>query len=944
MRDYENLNFRHENREAPRAYYVPYETLEKALTGKKETSAYYKLLNGEWQFKFFPRDIDVPDVITDWDSIDVPSCWQTRGYSAPGYTNVNYPHPVDPPYVPDDNECGVYSREFTSDGIWTDRKTYIVFEGVSSCLYLYINGSYVGKSQGSHMQAEFDITKYVNPGTNTVTVKVLKWCVGSYLEDQDFFRMSGIFRDVYLLSREESHIKDVEIKANTKTISVLNTDNYEIYDGETRLDKIESPILWNAEKPHLYTVIVKSATEYIPFKVGMREIEVSSRNELLINGMPVKLKGVNHHDTHPTDGYCMTEEFMHRELLLMKELNINCVRTSHYPPPPQFIQMCSELGLYVIDEADVETHGFAHRRPIAGYDCEKSPVWPCVDPAWHEVHIERMQRMIERDKNAPCVIMWSAGNESGYGDNHTAMLNWAKDRDPSRLRHYEGGSSLGAHHSTDVHSRMYMSVADLEEGARGQAITHPIYLCEYSHAMGNGPGDVRDYVEVFYKYPNVIGGCIWEWTDHTVIADGVQKYGGDFGELTHDKNFCCDGLVFSDRSFKAGSLNTKYVYQGFESALIGKTIEITNRFDFTNLCECKFVMALSADGEETETKEISIDAAPHKTIQLELPFALPKSCKYGAHINIYMYNAQGDEVGFRQHELPCTADAITTAAPFSGFVEQDGKIIASGDGFEYVFSKHYGGFERIVKNGVEQIDRVSRLTVWRAPTDNDRHVKNQWGLFEDNVSGENLNRLFSKVYDCITANNKIIVTGSIAGVARRPIFRYTAEYAFFSDGKISVNLMGDVAEDTPTFLPRLGFEFTSPAENDRFTYFGMGSGENYCDMFYHAKTGMYNSTAENEYVNYVVPQEHGNHMKTKLLKMDGGLTFATDGEFEFSVSQYTSEALTEATHTDKLVKNGKTNIRIDYKVSGIGSGSCGPELLDKYRLKEKHISFKFYIL
>lgn len=943
MRIYENVEKFSENREPQRAYYIPYDSLEKALEGKKENSSYYKLLNGRWNFAYFARDIDVPETITAWDTVSVPSCWQTLGYEPPVYTNVNYPYPVDAPYVPDDNPCGVYNRTFETEEAWDGRETYIVFEGVSSCMFLYVNGEYVGFSQGSHLQAEFDITSFIHHGENTITVKVLKWCVGSYLEDQDFFRFSGIFRDVYLLSREKGHIKDVEIKADTKTISV-NADNYEIYDNGVKVENLDNPVLWNAENPHLYTVVVKGETEFIPFLVGMREISVSDEYELLINGTPVILKGINHHDTHPQNGYCETEEELLGELLKMKELNINTIRTSHYPPTPGFLNMCDKLGFYVIDETDLETHGYGQRCGGGnGYDI--SPLWPCMNPDFNAMFIERMERMVERDKNHASVIMWSAGNESNYGKNHADMLKWAKSRDASRLLHYEGTNTKDDFSCVDVISYMYSTTEDIEKFALDESFDKPVFLCEYSHAMGNGPGDVGDYMKTFRKYPKLIGGCIWEWADHTVIENGVQKYGGDFGELTADGNFCCDGLVFSDRSFKAGSLNVKYVYQYFDSELCGDKIKITNLYDFTNLAKYKLTVALSVDGEITESKFMYLPLEPHKTTEIEIPFAIPEKCVFGAYLNISLTDGEGYEVGMKQHKLPCKTANICVGKNASDIREDDMRIYIRGNGFAYIFNKHYGTFESILKDGKEQLDGFVKLTAWRAPTDNDRHVKKAWGLMDgDNWAGENLNRPFTKIYSCTLNENVITVKGSLAGVSRVPFMRFTTEYAFFDSGEVKVTLNGNVREDFKTFLPRLGFEFTSPEPNDGFAYFGMGGDECYEDMHSHAQMGLYRSTASDEYVNYVVPQEHGNHIKTKYLKLDRGLTFASDGEFAFNISRYTSEALTEAMHTDELKTNGKTNIRIDYRVSGIGSHSCGPELLEKYRINEKKINFEFYML
>lgn len=944
MRDYENLYQLSENREPQRAYYIPYENLEKALEGDRNKSAYYKLLNGIWKFKFFSRDIDVPKTIDNWDETPVPSCWQMQGHEKPGYTNVNYPYPVDPPYVPDDNPCGVYEREFTLVSDWADRETYIVFEGVCSCLYLYVNGKYVGYSTGSHLQAEFDIHNFVHEGTNTVTAKVLKWCVGSYLEDQDFFRLNGIFRDVYLLSRAEGHIKDVDITADTKHIFV-SADDYEVYkaDGNIFGDDDE-PVLWNAEKPYLYTVVVKSAGEYIPFKVGMREVAVSEYGELLINGTSVLLKGVNHHDTHPTQGYYLTDEQLREDLKKMKELNINTVRTSHYPPTPEFLNMCDEMGFYVVDETDIETQGFATRNAVR-YLYDQSYDWLCRNPKWKDAFVERAERMVERDKNHTCVIMWSTGNESNFGLNQSAMIKWIKNRDGSRLVHCEDATrNMGNVADVDVSSYMYTSADDLEKYATNSDL-RPVFLCEYAHAMGNGPGDVGDYMELFRAYPKLIGGCIWEWTDHVVLEDGVQKYGGDFGELTNDKNFCADGLVFSDRSFKAGSLNTKYAYQGFGAEFVDDDkITIKNYYDFTNLDEYNIEFTLELDGDVIDTKIMKVDIEPHECTTVDMPFAdLPEYCKYGLIMTMSLKDENSYEVGMTQFELPCEAYAVEFGDPFENFRRDDERIYIDGDGFSYVFNKHYGELESIVKNGVEQLDGRVHLTLWRAPTDNDRHIKSTWGLFEDNISGENLNRLFNKVYTVVLDGNSIIVYGSLAGVSRVPIVNYVQAYEFFTDGTIRVALTASVRKDSEIYLPRIGYEFTFPAENEKFTYYALGDVENYCDMNLHAKMGLYESSAGNEYVNYVYPQEHGNHFKARMLTMNNGIAFVTDDEFEFSVSSYTSEALTEATHTDELKSDGKTHTRIDYAVSGIGSNSCGPQLAQKYRIDEKEINFEFYI-
>ena len=500
MRIYENPLKTSENREPQRSYYIP--------SGVSE----YQLLNGEWNFAYFKRDIDVPEKIEKWNKISVPSCWQLQGYDNPNYTNINYPYPCDPPYVPDDNPCGVYKREFEIKDKWG--RVYFVFEGVSSCAFLYINDKYIGFTQGSHLQAEFDITDCVVSGTNIVTVKVLKWCCGSYLEDQDAFRYNGIFRDVYILQRPENHIKDVEIIPNDKSIDIKISGkaNVKIFEKEKLLIQTEienefsysphNPILWNAEKPFLYNVELERDGEIIELKTGLRKIEISKVQELLINGVSVKLHGVNHHDTSKYGGWCQTDQELRKDLELMKELNINCVRTSHYPPTPKFIEMCDEMGFYIICETDIETHGFLRRLPNVAYAFDmESNAWPGTMHDWKKEHVERMERMVEAFKNHSSVIMWSTGNESGHGCNHVEMIKWTKRRDNTRLIHCEDASRKNQIHNADVYSRMYPSLAETQKFAVTDDINMPVFLCEYSHAMGNGPGDVYYYNELFDKYP-----------------------------------------------------------------------------------------------------------------------------------------------------------------------------------------------------------------------------------------------------------------------------------------------------------------------------------------------------------------------------------------------------------------------------------------------------------
>lgn len=950
MRKYEDLEKISENREPQRSYYIP--------------EGEYMSLNGEWNFKFYECDFEEEYVSKEWDKLPVPSCWELFGYEKPNYANVAYPHPVKPPYVPTKNPMGVYERTF--EIVDADREIYIVFEGVSSCLELFINGEYVGYSQGSHLQAEFNITDFVKKGINTVCTKVRKWCLGSYLEDQDFFRFHGIFRDTYILSRPKGHIKDIDLTTNGNTIEVIfdGEAHIELFDadrvllGETDVKneaqfEVNSPILWNAEKPYLYELVFTYKDEVISQKFGFVSYKISDKNEFLVNNVPVKIKGVNHHDTHSEKGWVMSDEDIRKDLELMKSLNINSIRTSHYPPSPKFLSMCDELGFYVMLETDLEEHGFVNRvAGGAGYDCIQNPdEWPCCMSEWKEAFLERMVRAYHRDKNHTSIFAWSTGNESGHGDNHYEMIKWIRKVDNKRLVHCEDASRLSEFWDyygeeardfgdrVDMHSRMYESVDKIKKALENPEFNKPYFLCEYSHAMGNGPGDVCDYWEELYKYPNFMGGCIWEWTDHTVIEDGVPNYGGDFdGEMTHDGNFCCDGMVFHDRSFKAGTYEIKTAYQGMDCCLSGNQLVVENRYDFTNLAEYNFKYQIKVDGEVTFEETLILEIKPHEKATLDIE--LPKNCKLGAYVNCFLYNNDA-LVAQKQLEVSAEKENKVYDNAASNVDEDNNFIIFSGKGFKYTFSKNLGTFVSIIKNGEEQIIAPVKLSAWRAPTDNDRNIKQKWGWY--NVwEGENLNRQFELLYSCTLRDNSVTAVGALSGVSRTPFFEYSIKYTVNTTGEIKVELDGKARENC-IWLPRLGFEFKVPYERDKFRYFGKGPHESYCDMNRASMSDWYESDADSEYVPYIMPQEHGNHTKTKILEIQNGLSFIAETEFDCNVSHYTKEALDKAQHWNELEKDCATNIRIDYKNSGIGSNSCGPELMEKYCLNQKNISFVFYI-
>ena len=938
MRIYENPEQTSLNRLPSRSYYIP------------GGCSHFTSLNGTWNFAFFENG-DYIDEITDWKPIPVPSCWEAQGYEFPNYTNINFPFPCDPPFVPDINPTGVYERTFLIND--TDNKHYIVFDGVCSLAELYINGSFVGFTQGSHLTAEFDISDFVQKGENTIRVYVRKWCCGSYLEDQDFIRFHGIFRDVSLLSRPAGHIFDIDIRTSENKVFCQADRPCQIalYDHGTLIDStfsedgncefsVAQPTLWNAEIPYLYTVVFSAMGEDIRRNFGFRDISCSEEYEILINGSPVKLKGVNYHSSHPTKGWTISEEDMRKDLQLMKQLNINCIRTSHYPTPPYFMDLCDEVGMYVMVEADLECHGFLRRyaRVNYAYDIE-SGEWPSTQPQWTKEYVERMERTYERDKIHPSVIMWSTGNESGYGSNHDAMINWLRSRDSERLIQCEDASRAGKPENTDIFAYMYTGHSLLKEWAESDDIKQPIFLCEYAHSMGNGPGDLWDYWKLFHQYKKLAGGCIWEWCDHTFLVDGIQKYGGDFpGELTNDGNFCCDGLVFSDRSLKAGSLEAKAAHAPFRLAYEDGLLWVTNYYDFLSFEGCKFIYTLTCDGEILETKTVLSDVSPRERFSIQ-PDTLPESCTLGCFASVQMFDKNGMETALFQVSLPVP---VVTAEPGKtlSLLETDLEIIASGEDFRYVLSRQTGMLTSMVLSGEEQLAKPAEFSTDRACIDNEKTMVACWH-FVDVWQGENIERAFHKVYDLTVCGNKVTVTASAAGVSRAPYFRYTLQYEFFEDGRIHMALDGKVRENA-IWLPRLGFSFTLPYQHDRFRYFGNGPLESYCDMTHHGTVDWHTSCADDEYVNYVRPQEHGNHTNTKRLQI-GRLEFSADTEMEICVSHYDAAALQAANHTDELKKSDATHVRIDYKDSGIGSKSCGPDLQEKYRLSEKEIHFGFTI-
>lgn len=994
MEKYNNLKILSENREKQRAYYIPHSSLESAVTKDKERSSAYQSLNGSWDFRYLECPLDLPEdigALSFSETLPVPSCWESYGYGQIQYTNTNYPFQYDPPYTEAMNPVGVYRREFKCPA-WG--RTYLVFEGVSSYFELYINGSYAGMSRGSHYQAEFDITALARSGKNTVTVAVYTHNVESYLEDQDQFRYHGIFRDVYILSRPENHIKDIYLKPDLSgkaEVAVTFAGQplpYEFFfllpDG-SQVQSIEHPRLWSAEKPCLYDAVIVCNGEYILRPIGFRSVATSGKGELLINGVSVKLKGVNRHDTHPEYGWCVSYEDMRRDIVLMKQHNINCVRASHYPNHPEFLELCDRYGLYVVDECDIETHGVNAALGVSPASAEEI----VGNERWLPSMLDRMERMVERDKNSPSIIMWSMGNEAQFGKNFEVLSQWTKNRDASRLIHYEqtvfpkhmcyGLDQPPVSPCVDVVSRMYTPIECVQLHGGLADDPRPYFLCEYAHAMGLGPGELKDYWDVIYQYPRLIGGCVWEWCDHGVLRkfpDGKQGYlyGGDSGEFPHDGNFCCDGLVFPDRTPSTGLLAYKKVIEPLVVRCLDAhkgLFELENRYDFSDLSEFDLTYQLRVDDTVTDLGSLDVQLAPHEKKVVTLSYELPRSCQMGAFVEIYMNTKTatpwcdaGHNLAWAQFGLPVPVSVPdkTNAAP-QAVSETKRYITVTTDRYTFTLDKARGMLVSVKDEKGECLARPADLILWRALIDNDKKEKDVW-------HHEFVHKAFFKVRNVCVHSGKAAYTVSVEGVVGAPsrvgIYIATIDYIFTAGGvKISIHAQkneklkqikiayndlqttcGLKPKSEVTEVPRFAMRFPLTKKLAELEYFGMGDRECYCDYREHAKMGLWRSTAEKEYEPYIMPQECGNHLNTKYLKVSGqdsSICFTADTSFEFSALPYTVEALDGAAHTFELPKPASTEVLICYKNRGIGSGSCGPELHEQYRIKDEVIDFAFYV-
>ena len=987
---HKGLEHLHVGCEAPRAYFIPFQDEASSVSEVRENSRYFKSLCGTWDFKWYP-DIyhvdgtDVPFFPNEgYDKLDVPMNWQVvldRGYDVPNYTNVNYPIPADPPHVPDDNPVGLYRREFVlAKEMIEDKDVMLNFEGVDSCFYLYVNGEFAAYSQVSHMTSEINITRLVKEGKNEIKVLVFKWCDGTYLEDQDMWRMSGIFREVFLLFRSKTRIDDIYVKPvldkklKNGALTAEITLNGKAYvsaklvspAGEVVAEAKKnsaSPVfefdvknvsLWNDETPLLYTLYLKCGEEYIAVPVGFKRIEIINR-VIYINGKKVKAKGVNRHDSHPVLGHATPYAHMVEDLMIMKRHNVNTIRTSHYPNDPRFTALCDKYGFYVVDEADIETHGFT----MVGN-------WKRIsdDPEWEEAYVDRARRMFERDKNHACIIMWSLGNESGYGCNQRAMTAYLRSRDNARLIHYEGAArhyTEGKENpeATDVESTMYTHVNMLQEKIDNKELTMPVFLCEYCHAMGNGPGNLAQYWECIYANDIFFGGCIWEFTDHSVgikQKDGSYHYtyGGDFGDTPNDGNFCVDGLVYPDRTPHTGFLEAKQAYAQVAVEAIdlaAGAFKLISRRNFTALSDMDLVWNVEKEGVTVQNgviKEIGTKAG--ESTDIVVPYDL-SGLSGNVYVTLsfrtntaYAWAEAGHETSFAQFKLPVPKTKKKAAyAPYPVTVsEESGAFVVTAGDTEYTVCKKCGLLAQINDNGKDMLTVPVTPTVWRAPTDNDMYAKLDW-------KKQGYDRTDVKCYGVTVdknANGSVTVVSDIclAAKSKLPVIKAKISYTVTGDGAISVK--ADV-KNVSDFLPKFGFEIVMPENTEHYSYFGLGPVESYLDKRLAAKMGLYKGNVSASDEHYVFPQENGSHSDTLYAEVTSiaghGLRFDADTDFLFKASHYSTAELTRAAHDYELERSENTYVYIDYKQSGIGSNSCGPKLDEELRLSDKEFVFGFSV-
>lgn len=1003
-RYYEDLSVLHENTMPARAYFIPASKRMDNLVEHREESDRMQLLNGTWKFQYFNSIYDVQEPFFEkdydtenFDEIQVPSVWQMAGYDTHQYTNIRYPFPFDPPYVPQDIPCGTYAHTFVYHKDENAPKAFLNFEGVDSCFYVWINGSYVGYSQVSHMTSEFDITDLLRDGENSIAVLVMKWCDGSYLEDQDKFRMSGIFRDVYILKRPKQAISDYHIKTRIEDmlakveiemkfysplnvkISIEDRNGAVVAIGSiaeegTAVLEIASPELWNTENPYLYKLILETENEVIVDHIALRKIEIKDQ-VIYLNGQKIKFRGVNRHDSDPVTGFTISLEQITTDLTLMKQHNFNAIRSSHYPNAPFFYEMCDKYGFMVIDEADIEAHGpfMIYRKEDTDYNRFKR--WNekiADDPVWEEAIVDRVKLMVERDKNRFCIVMWSMGNESAYGCNFEKALEWTKNFDPDRITQYESAryrnyDETYDYSNLDVYSRMYPALSEIQEYLDKDG-SKPFLLVEYCHSMGNGPGDFEDYFQMIQDNDKMCGGFVWEWCDHA-IAHGtaengktIYAYGGDHGEEIHDGNFCMDGLVYPDRTVHTGLLEYKNVYRPARVISYDKEsgeLVLHNYMDFDDLKDyVKISYELTQDGLVISKGKLpEVSAAPHSEGKINLKINVPESgkcyLKFIYHLKKELplldedHILGFDEIEVSQKDAKCQlaekwVEKTVTDSELQ-VSEDDTQIHIKGREFAYTIDRRTALFTEMKFAGREYLNHPMELNIWRAPTDNDMYIKSEW-------KKAYYDKAYTRAYttEVVQGKHGVKITSHASVVAEtvQKILDVTITWKIEAAGKIDADIAVTKDDEFPD-LPRFGVRMFLDKKLSAARYFGMGPQESYCDKHQAASHGLYHANVDDLHEDYIRPQENGSHYDCEYVELNNsryGIVVSAENAFSFNASYYTQEELEKKTHNYELTESDSVVFCVDYALNGIGSNSCGPVVLDQYRFDDVLFRFQFTLI
>ena len=1012
---YEDPLVLHQNTEPDRAYYIPSSARNDMMVWNRKSSDRLQMLSGcKWRFAFYSSIHDLQDLfyLPDyeegkwWKEETVPFCWQLRGYDSPQYTNIRYPFPFDPPYVPQDNPCGAYLHRFFWHKDPEAPCAFLNFEGVDSCFYVWLNGKYVGYSQVSHHTSEFDVTSLLQEGENLLAVLVLKWCDGSYLEDQDKFRFSGIFRDVYILKRPADRITDYVIRTDlsdnfasadllisftfsrkpipvSMTLtgpdgqSILFEQKVSFAKGEDTILRIpvDRPVLWNAEAPVLYTLVMDTGREVITEKVGFRRVEVQDC-VLKLNGAPITFRGVNRHESDPVTGSVCTMDQVLLDLRMIKGANFNAVRASHYPNVPWFYQLCDSMGLYVIDEADNESHGTAplyFREDDYAERMRLAHVRIADNPDFIEATLDRVRSMVIRNRNRPCILVWSMGNECGYGVTFEKALRWTKETDPSRLTHYESAFYLSKDRKFDVSDidlfgRMYPAFSEVTDYL-DNAPDKPLLLVEYCHSMGNSPGDFKEYLDLTESYPALCGGFVWEWCDHAVYkgkevnGKDMYWYGGDHGEIQHDANFCLDGLVYPNRKPHTGLLEYKNVHRPLRASYdpVRQILTVENHLDFLNLSKkISASWALTLDGSQIAGGPLSLPSIPpHGKGEIPLAFYVPDQGRCFLKVTSVLREETaalpaGHALGFDEIPIPTRENMTRKAVALLEEKQEDVTLkvceeghflVLEGEAFTYRLDTLTGLFTSLRAGETEFLDRPMEFNLWRAPTDNDAAPADLW-------KWERLDHTATRAYKVIWKQTggkvQILILQSVGAMSIQPILQMDTVITVYGDGRIRMDVKAIKDPEIET-LPRIGIRLFLPGSMKQVSWFGMGPGETYIDKHHSGYHGAFRSSVADLQEDYIKPQENGSHYDCDyvVVKSAGQSLTAVSGlpgqTFSFNASVFTQEELESRRHNYELVPCGSTVLCLDHRMAGIGSKSCGPDLSEKYRVSDEKYHFSFLL-